>query len=976
MSNEFLPKQNIQPLAVGAHDELVLDQRTVTVQSYETTIPFPLERLREGVGGAWLTPTMRFGLVHELSSLNSESLTVILGLQDALAVQAYDHEKRRPLWFSWSGVIVETISVHYFRGRNGLLRFTTTGGGRRITETMIREFSARHLGIPEETISKLRFDLAKIHHLCFGDFRERLYMLRFVGPSGKEYRSIDVASFKSREHLDPEADRFKEIESDGGVTIESFDSDAQIEHPAVETDLRVRFFLRGESGTFRVRFPKINYRLKPKTVPEQARVYYELVERAFRAVLPEDFYSNERRRLDELSSYCGLSADMVDLEDYRYTLAMPDTRRQFLFETDFRGDWESWQPHLRAINELIESDLIAEDLAGAVRELAITAPRRARDLIAAASGDPKARRVAGIAGSACWDILQQVPAYYRAALESSILDWALKQPGEAWRVNTAGSVIEVGRVRIKLDSLSLERTNHMLVRLLGALHEQLLAKAGDLAKLLEQLHWTTEFVAGLSHVRVGAGPAIRLIAAGGVPKSLSDDARVLPQPPRDFTELDRGLWEGFGVPAWPYFRVSRDSEGITITNEGLGIAEQVNAQLADGLFHEHEASDLSDLLPGSSLRFPLAQSAKSVAVRFHKFGALREVELPVEVGRSGTSEPPVHQARQIPKERLKKLRKLRNRIDPDGIVVGASQATLSMFREIAAANELEEPAQIMIMGETGVGKTHVAELIHRSGPRRDGPFLPVNAGGTGGDANIQRGEWVGFSPGHGVQGVEEKGKPGHFQRADGGTLFIDECDALSPELQTILLSIMEGRPIQTVGGESISPSVQCTLATNADLETSTGSQPLREDLLQRISSTIRIAPLRERPEDIVLLVERFGAGARIDNRVRLAMSRHDWRGNVRGLQKAIKLAIAQAKIDDSKSIKLEHCDFPESLISGVRDLSDSDCRRELFGLADSLARAEGYEADKGLQRRVGEILGLSDSQTSRMYAAFEPSGHV
>ena len=197
MTSKYSPSAHIQPLAVGPRDDSVLDQREITVQSYRSTVPFDRERLESGFKRAWLSPRTRFGLFARLPLREEAAATVVLGLQDELSVRAYDYDRRRPLWFSWQDVIVDTVGVHYFSDYHGLLQFTATGGGRRINDELLDVFNARFLGIPKASVTKHQFDLAKLRALCFDRFVDRLYMLRFTDPSGEDYRSIDHALFQS-----------------------------------------------------------------------------------------------------------------------------------------------------------------------------------------------------------------------------------------------------------------------------------------------------------------------------------------------------------------------------------------------------------------------------------------------------------------------------------------------------------------------------------------------------------------------------------------------------------------------------------------------------------------------------------------------------------------------------------------------------------------------------------------------------------
>ncbi|QKK08443.1 MAG: hypothetical protein HND58_09820 [Planctomycetota bacterium] len=512
MASQYDPSEHIQPLATAPRDESVLDQREVTVQSYQSTVPFNLDALEAGLEAAWLSPTNRFGVFSRLPVRGEAAATVVLGLQDELSVRTYDYDERRPLWYSWQNVIVDTVGVHYFRDDHGLLRFTATGGGRRITDDLLHDFNASFLGIPKASVTKQHFDLAKLRSLCFTQFVDRLYMLRFADPSGEEYRSIDHALFQSRQYIDPEAERLKEIQADPKVTIESFDSDVEVQSSLLATKLRVRFFLRGLSGSLRLRFPKIRYKKEPQTPDEQARVFYRLVDTAVTAILDADYYTHQPRALDELETDLGMFIDMVELAPFREVMANPESRSEFLQTADFGDGWQHWQPHLRAMDELVEADQVACHCSEIIRGLAVAAPTRLTDVLRACRGDAKLRRLGDVLAAASCDALQTVPAAHRASVESELAAWALSQPDQAWCVDVESGTIEVGRLRLRLDDLSLDTIVAVLGRLLTALHTGLMAADGDIRSRLEQMRWCLAAASALPPNHYRLPPSLRLIA--------------------------------------------------------------------------------------------------------------------------------------------------------------------------------------------------------------------------------------------------------------------------------------------------------------------------------------------------------------------------------------------------------------------------------------------------------------------------------
>jgi DNA-binding NtrC family response regulator len=162
---------------------------------------------------------------------------------------------------------------------------------------------------------------------------------------------------------------------------------------------------------------------------------------------------------------------------------------------------------------------------------------------------------------------------------------------------------------------------------------------------------------------------------------------------------------------------------------------------------------------------------------------------------------------------------------------------------------------VLITGESGTGKELVANALHHASPRRDERFLAINCGAIPSD--ILESELFGHEKGSFTGAIGRK--IGKFELADQGTLFLDEISELYPELQVKLLRVLEERSVMRVGGaDSIDVDFRLIAATNRDLASLVAQGRFREDLLYRLKVvTLRIPPLRERPEDIPLLAEHF-----------------------------------------------------------------------------------------------------------------------
>ena len=211
---------------------------------------------------------------------------------------------------------------------------------------------------------------------------------------------------------------------------------------------------------------------------------------------------------------------------------------------------------------------------------------------------------------------------------------------------------------------------------------------------------------------------------------------------------------------------------------------------------------------------------------------------------------------------------------------------------------------VLIRGDTGTGKELLARAIHNSGQRRFYPFIPVNCSAL--PESLMESEFFGYEKGA-FSGADCKGKKGLFEMADKGTLFLDEFGEMSLGLQAKLLRVLQDGGIRRVGGVQIIPvNVRIIVATNANLEDMVEQRLLRADLYYRINVlSLTIPPLRERPQDISLLIRHFVQkyAKEFQRRIILdkacfdALHHHSWPGNVRELENTIIRLMLMAESD-------------------------------------------------------------------------------
>jgi transcriptional regulator with PAS, ATPase and Fis domain len=202
-----------------------------------------------------------------------------------------------------------------------------------------------------------------------------------------------------------------------------------------------------------------------------------------------------------------------------------------------------------------------------------------------------------------------------------------------------------------------------------------------------------------------------------------------------------------------------------------------------------------------------------------------------------------------------------------------------------------------LQGDSGTGKEVIARFIHRSSPRRNGPFVAINCAAL--PDTLLESELFGYERGA-FTGAQQS-KAGQIELASGGVLFLDEVSEMSRAAQAKFLRLLQEREFRRLGGmRLVKTNARIIAATNRDLHAAMESGEFRKDLYYRLGVfDIRIPPLRERPDDIMVLTDAFLADigqsmgcspARISNEARGTLSAHDWPGNVRELRNVLERA--------------------------------------------------------------------------------------
>jgi transcriptional regulator with PAS, ATPase and Fis domain len=288
-------------------------------------------------------------------------------------------------------------------------------------------------------------------------------------------------------------------------------------------------------------------------------------------------------------------------------------------------------------------------------------------------------------------------------------------------------------------------------------------------------------------------------------------------------------------------------------------------------------------------------------------------------------------------------------------IIGDTQPMLVAMK--IARKAARTDSTLLITGESGTGKEVFAQAVHNRSLRRDRPFIKVNCAAI--PDNLLESELFGFVDGA-FTGATKGGKPGKFELAEGGTIFLDEIGDMSLPMQAKLLRVLQEKEVDRIGStKSIPLDVRITAATNQDLQKLVRERRFREDLYYRLKVVeITIPPLREHREDIVIIADylRRRINKRLGTNVQgikpeslQMMMSYDWPGNVRELENMIEQAINQSEdnqIDLTSLIGLKEGTYQEVKVLKHKkeDLRKFIDLKEKDLILDALAEAGGNKA--------------------------------
>ena len=453
----------------------------------------------------------------------------------------------------------------------------------------------------------------------------------------------------------------------------------------------------------------------------------------------------------------------------------------------------------------------------------------------------------------------------------------------------------------------------------------------------------------------------------------------------------------------------RDLLGLMLRKEGYAVETVESADRACDVLAGESAFDLIisdismpgmsglelleraiELRPDSAVILMTAFGTKQIAIDALNKGASYYVEKPfdldemkVVVAKTIEQKRMAHEVADLKQQNRSLRAELKGKYRFDGMI-GRSPKMQSIFELIERV--ATTGSTIMIQGASGTGKELIARAVHYNSGRGDAPFVSINCGAL--PDELLESELFGHMKGSFTGATAAK--PGLFEAAHGGTIFLDEIGETTPSMQVKLLRVLQERNIRRVGGtEEIPVDVRVITATNQDLEQMVQEKTFREDLYYRINViAIKMPLLRERREDIQSLAEHFLEKYRaqvgkpiegISQATLECLEAYDWPGNVRQLENVIERAVALEQHDE---IQMES--LPAEVRPGARaeedvDIVISEAGIDLEHHLEDLRKRymlAAMERCDGVQTRAAQLLGMTFRSFRYFAKKYELSGRM
>lgn len=423
----------------------------------------------------------------------------------------------------------------------------------------------------------------------------------------------------------------------------------------------------------------------------------------------------------------------------------------------------------------------------------------------------------------------------------------------------------------------------------------------------------------------------------------------------DEENIRNGLADNFELEGYDVLKASNGKDGLALIAQG-NVDLVITDLRMDGMSGEEVVRHVTTENPGIPIIVLTGHGSIDDATAAIKAGAYDFLTKPLDLDHLNL----------IVKNALKgkiqaeKIKELQNQLQG-----GSSDEMIGKSAELNRVRNLitkaaPSKANVLVTGESGVGKELVAHAIHNQSSRKDKPFIVVHLAAM--SESLLESELFGYEKGA-FTGAENQHK-GHFERANGGTIFLDEIGEINQATQVKLLRVLQEKKFERVGGEKdIEVDVRVVAATNKDLEKEVAEGRFREDLFYRLNVVrIQMPSLRERKDDVPLLMHSFLKEFAdenekdikgFDSKSKAAMVKYNWPGNIRELRNCVESAVVMCSGDE---IKLE--DLPPALQKSNDEKSIIIPMGITLEEAEMIIINENLAFNNGNKSKTADILGI------------------
>ena len=437
----------------------------------------------------------------------------------------------------------------------------------------------------------------------------------------------------------------------------------------------------------------------------------------------------------------------------------------------------------------------------------------------------------------------------------------------------------------------------------------------------------------------------------------------------DEENIRNGLADNFELEGYNVKAAGSGKEGLKIIeNESIDLV--ITDLKMDGMSGQEVVRQVTTKYPGIPIIVLTGHGSIDDATEASKAGAFDFLTKPLDLDHLNIVVKNALRGKELAQQNKELKEKLLNKNNSLEMIGKSSELNrVRTMIEKAAPTK----ANVLITGESGVGKELVANAIHKQSSRASAPFVIVHCAAL--SESLLESELFGFEKGA-FTGAEAQHK-GRFELANGGTIFLDEIGEINQATQVKLLRVLQEKTFERVGGEkTISVDVRIVAATNRNLEDEVKAGRFREDLYYRLNVVrIEMPSLRERKDDIPLLMHSFLREFNIeneknikgfDNRSKSALIKYNWPGNIRELKNCIESAVVMCTGDEIKM---------EDLPSSIRAQSEEKTISIPIGIsmeeAEKIIIQENLAANNNNKSKTADILGIGRKTLHRKIEEWE-----